>query len=87
MDDVVLHVGKESKDRLRQVQRLLRDHFTEIADEMRRTLTDATAAAQNAARADSSQRDERLRQLVVEEKRLHDAQQRARAVLGEPARP
>lgn len=86
MDDVVLHVGKESKDRLRQAQRLLRDHFTEIADELRRTLADATSAAQNAARVDTAQRDDRLRQLVAEEKRLSDLHQRARAVLGEPAR-
>lgn len=85
MDDVVLHVGKESKDRLRQVQRMLRDHFTEIADEMRRTLADATSAAQSAARADAAQRDDRLRQLVTEQKQLDDLLRHARAVLGEPA--
>ena len=32
-DDVSFQVGKESKDRLRLVQRLLRDHFTDIAEQ------------------------------------------------------
>ncbi|MBY4107273.1 dynamin family protein, partial [Rhodococcus fascians] len=32
-DDVSFQVGKESKDRLRQIQRVLRDHFTSIAEQ------------------------------------------------------
>ena len=83
MDDVVLHVSKESRDRLRQVQRLLRDHFTEIADEMKRTLADAVNAAGNAAKAGAAERDQRVRQLTFEEKRLADLQKQAGAVLGE----
>ncbi|MGH3671875.1 MAG: EutP/PduV family microcompartment system protein, partial [Pseudonocardiaceae bacterium] len=34
MDDVIFQVGKESKYRLREAQRILRDHFTGIATEM-----------------------------------------------------
>ena len=83
MDDVVLHVSKESRDRLRQVQRLLRDHFTEIADEMKRTLADAVNAAGNVAKAGAAERDQRVRQLTIEEKRLAELQKQARTVLGE----
>lgn len=46
IDDIVFQVGKQLKDRLRMVQRETRDHFTEIADEHHRSLTDSVAAAQ-----------------------------------------
>ena len=62
---------------------MLRDHFTEIADEMKRTLADAVNAAGNAAKAGAAERDQRVRQLTIEEKRLADLQKQAGAVLGE----
>ncbi|WP_064079687.1 dynamin family protein, partial [Prescottella equi] len=44
-DDVSFQVGKESKDRLRLIQRLLRDHFTAIAEQTLRSLGDSLRAA------------------------------------------
>ena len=49
LDDVVFQVGKQLKDRLRMVQRSTRDHFTEIAEEHHRSLSDSVSAAQKAA--------------------------------------
>jgi hypothetical protein len=56
MDDVVFQVGKESKYRLRELQRTLRDHFTAVATEMLRSGDDALRAAQEANQYHAEQR-------------------------------
>lgn len=58
-DDVSFQVGKESKDRLRLIQRLLRDHFTAIAEQTLRSLADSLRAAQEAATVESTERTRR----------------------------
>lgn len=45
-DDVIFQVGKESRNRLRALQRVLRDHYTEIAAEVGRTADEALRAAE-----------------------------------------
>ncbi|MGI9002229.1 MAG: dynamin family protein [Pseudonocardia sp.] len=81
LDDVVFQVSKESKDRLRQVQRVLRDHFAEQADELHRSLTDSVTAAQKAAKTDSSQRERRIRDITLELQRIDQLQRQARDLL------
>ena len=66
MDDVSLHVIKQAKDRLRQVQRTLRDHFGEIADELHRSLSDSVEAAQRAAKTSTADRDRRVTELRIQ---------------------
>lgn len=78
-DDVSFQVGKESKDRLRLIQRLLRDHFTAIAEQTLRSLADSLRAAQEAATVESAERTRRAaeveRQLaVLAELKQHAAQ-------------
>lgn len=63
VDDVVFQVGKQLKDRLRLVQRATRDHFTEIAEEHHRSLTESVAAAQKAAATYAVERDLRIREI------------------------
>ncbi len=43
VDDVTFQVGKDSRDRLRAVQRDLRDHFTEQAEQLKRSLQESLA--------------------------------------------
>ena len=62
-DDVSFQVGKESKDRLRQIQRVLRDHFTSIAEQTLRSLNESLRSAQEAAAADNTDRAARIAQL------------------------
>jgi hypothetical protein len=62
-DDVSFQVGKESKDRLRQIQRVLRDHFTSIAEQTLRSLNESLRSAQEAAAADNTDRTARIAQL------------------------
>jgi ethanolamine utilization protein EutP (predicted NTPase) len=59
MDDVVFQVGRESKFRLREVQRYLRDHFSAVAAEMLRSADDAVRAAQLANQSHADRRDAR----------------------------
>ncbi|MCX6493595.1 MAG: dynamin family protein [Rhodococcus sp.] len=62
-DDVSFQVGKESKDRLRQMQRVLRDHFTSIAEQTLRSLNESLRSAQEAAAADNTDRTARIARL------------------------
>ncbi|WOH17857.1 dynamin family protein [Paenarthrobacter sp. GOM3] len=63
VDDVVFQVGKQLKDRLRMVQRATRDHFTDIAEEHHRSLTESVAAAQKAAATYAVERDMRIKEI------------------------
>ncbi|MCU1516918.1 MAG: Isoniazid-inducible protein iniA [Pseudarthrobacter sp.] len=80
LDDVVFQVGKQLKDRLRVVQRSTRDHFTEIAAEHHRSLSDSVAAAQKAATTYKQEEDKRIRDIKAELKRV-DALHRAAAAV------
>jgi hypothetical protein len=87
LDDVVFQVGKQLKDRLRLVQRTTRDHFTEIAQEHHRSLSDSVAAAQKAATTYTLEKDTRIRDIKAELKRVDALQQAARGLVEkEPAR-
>lgn len=76
-EDVGFQVGKESKDRLRLLQRQLRDHFTLIAEQTLRSLSDSLRVAQDAANVESSARQQRMAE--VERQLRAVAQLKARA--------
>ncbi|SIR63795.1 dynamin family protein [Williamsia sterculiae] len=76
-DDVSFQVGKESRDRLRMVQRQLRDHFTEVADQAARSVAESLRAAQSAASLESGDRTRRTAEL---ENQLHTVAALRRAV-------
>jgi hypothetical protein len=61
LDEVVFQVSKQLKDRLRIVQRTLRDLITDTVDETSRSLTEAVKAAQRSAKAATAERDARIR--------------------------
>ena len=81
MDDVVFQVGKQLKDRLRLVQREIRDHFGNIAEEHHRSLADSVTAAQRTASGFRQQRDERVVQLKAELTRIDEVHAQARKLL------
>ena len=84
VDDVIFHVGKECRDRLRQVQRLLRDHFSEVASELHRSLAESIQAAEKAANTAGSNRQRRISQLETELERIDALRDDARALLIAP---
>jgi tRNA-dihydrouridine synthase len=63
LDEVVFQVGKHLKDRLRLVQRTLRDLISDTVQELSRTLTEALQGAQRASRTAIAERETRLRAL------------------------
>ncbi|NMI01680.1 Isoniazid-inducible protein iniA [Pseudonocardia sp. K10HN5] len=77
MDDVVFQVSKESKFRLRQVQRTLRDHFTEVAGEMLRSADEALRAAQEANQIHENRRAARMDEIQDSLSRLRQLRVRA----------
>ncbi|BBZ26391.1 isoniazid-inducible protein iniA [Mycolicibacterium madagascariense] len=63
VDDVSFVVGKESRDRLKGVQRQLRDHYRDIANQTTRSLNESLQASLNAAKMEMDERDARVREL------------------------
>ncbi|MBS1907053.1 MAG: dynamin family protein [Actinobacteria bacterium] len=65
IDEVTFQVSKQLKDRLRLVQRISRDHFGSMAEELHRSLSEALARAQQAAAAYTADNDEQVAVLRV----------------------
>jgi hypothetical protein len=84
IDEVVFQVGKQLKDRLRLVQRATRDHFTEIAEEHHRSLSDSVLAAQKAAASYTLEREQRIRDIKATLKRVEALRQQAQALEAKP---
>lgn len=72
IDDVVFQVNKQLKDRLRLVQRVARDHFGGIADQLHRSLSESVLVAKQAAAADQADRDGRVKQLQAQLTRIEN---------------
>lgn len=63
VDDVLFVVTKESRDRLKNIQRQLRDHYREIANQTTRSLNESLQATLSAARLEEADRSTRAREL------------------------
>ena len=63
VDDVSFVVGKESRDRLKVVQRTLRDHYRGIADELSRSLNESLQSMVTAAHLEDAERDNTVHEL------------------------
>ena len=86
VDDVTFHVGKESRDMLRGVQRVLRDHFTAQADQLKVSLQESLLAAKNSVKATQAERDTRLAEIRAALERLDVVRKNAVALLPGGAR-
>jgi len=63
VDDVLFVVTKQSRDRLKNIQRQLRDHYREIANQTTRSLNESLQATLAAARLEETERNTRVREL------------------------
>ncbi len=80
MDDVIFQVGKESRNRVRDMQRTLRDHFTELANTTLRSVDESLRAAEEAAAVHSAEnRDRRLRDIESGLVRIREIRERVDA--------
>ncbi len=63
VDDVQFVVSKESRDRLKGIQRQLRDHYRGIANQTTRSLNESLQATLAAAKMEENERNTRIREL------------------------
>lgn len=63
IDDVSFAVGKESRDRLKGIQRQLRDHYRGIANQTTRSLNESLQATVAAAKLEEDERNTRIAEL------------------------
>lgn len=63
VDDVAFVVAKESRDRLKGIQRQLRDHYRDIANQTTRSLNESLQATLSAAKLEENERNARVKEL------------------------
>ncbi|KUI12901.1 Isoniazid-inducible protein iniA [Mycobacterium sp. GA-1285] len=63
LDDTQFAVGKESRDRLKAIQRQLRDHYRGIANQTSRSLNESLQATIAAAQVQEAERSGRVKEL------------------------
>jgi len=84
VDDVAFVVGKESRDRLKGIQRQLRDHYREIAHQTTRSLNESLQATIAAAKLEETERNTRVKELERQLNILKQVTEHTEK-LGEPA--
>ena len=63
VDDVSFVVGKESRDRLKVIQRRMRDYYRDIGNELTRSLNESLQATLTSAHIEEAEREARVREL------------------------
>jgi hypothetical protein len=82
VDDFFLKCGKETRDLTRRVQRTLRDHITDRAEELAERISEATRLARQHAHMAAVQRDEQLRHAQQEMTVLAELRRKALLLAG-----
>lgn len=76
-DEVSFQIGKDSRDTLRRIQRQLRDHYSQLADELNKSTGEALKSASSAAKVAEADRAKRLKDVTAELDRLNGLRLRA----------
>lgn len=85
VDDFFLRLSKDCKDAIRQVQRMLRDHFTALTEQLQEDIVRSFRDAKQAADADAAERDQRHRRAAAELQRLATLYEQAQALVASGA--
>ncbi|OBB31319.1 Isoniazid-inducible protein iniA [Mycolicibacterium peregrinum] len=83
VDDVAFVVGKESRDRLKGIQRQLRDHYRGIANQTTRSLNESLQATLMAAKIEENERNTRVAELERQQNILKQVVHHATNLAGE----
>ena len=70
VDDFFVRMSKDCRDTARQVQRMLRDHFAALTEELQEAIVQSFRSAKQAADVDAAIRDQRQREIQQKMKRL-----------------
>jgi gas vesicle protein len=76
-DQIGFVMSKDSRDTLRSIQRQLRDHYTELAEQLEASNAQALERATQAARSTEQERKRRLADVDAELERLRTLRERA----------
>jgi hypothetical protein len=87
VDDFFVRVTKERRDAVRQVQRMLRDHFTALTEELQEAIVRSFRSAKQAADTDAAVRDQRQREIRVKMTRLAGLFEQAQQLTGARTAP
>jgi hypothetical protein len=79
-------VGKDARDGLRRMQRVLRDAFTEQAETLQRSTAEALGAAKAAVQTDRDERARRLRDVEAELGRIRELRAAGRRLVASHGR-
>jgi dynamin family protein len=85
VDEVAFQVGKESREMLRTIQRDLRDHYSQLADQLAASIKDSVASAERSVRTTQAEREQRLEEIPQELFALGALRDQVRTLLTMPA--
>jgi len=81
VDEVAFQVGKESREMLRTIQRDLRDHYSQLADQLAASIKDSVASAERSVRTTQAEREQRLEEIPQELSALGALRDQVRTLL------
>lgn len=80
VDEVFVKLNKDAKDTIRRVQRVLRDHFGAVTEDLQESIVESLRSAKQAADHDVAAREQHVRRLQQEMGRLAELHEQARAL-------
>lgn len=86
IDESQFQVGKEARDRVNRVRRLLRDHFSAAAEDLKHSLNESVKMAKKRSAMPKSERGQRAEQAAVELREIRSLCQRAADLTNESER-
>ncbi|WP_030486818.1 dynamin family protein [Micromonospora chokoriensis] len=87
VDDVFVRIIRDCRDATRQVQRMLRDHFTGLTEELQEAIVQSFRSAKQEADTDASVREQRQREIRLKMTRLAAVYEQAQQLTGARAAP
>ncbi|MEU4531409.1 dynamin family protein [Micromonospora ureilytica] len=87
VDDVFVRIIRDCRDAARQVQRMLRDHFTGLTEELQEAIVQSFRSAKQEADTDASLRDQRQREIRLKMTRLAAVYEQAQQLTGARSTP
>ncbi|MFF0370010.1 dynamin family protein [Micromonospora sp. NPDC005087] len=87
VDDFFVRMIRDCRDAARQVQRMLRDHFTGLTEELQEAIVQSFRSAKHEADTDAALRDQRQREIRLKMTRLATLYEQAQQLSGTRAAP
>ncbi|MET8353137.1 dynamin family protein [Micromonospora sp. NPDC005206] len=87
VDDFFVRMIRDCRDAARQVQRMLRDHFTGLTEELQEAIVQSFRSAKQEADTDAALRDQRQREIRLKMTRLATLYEQAQQLSGTRAAP